>query len=53
MNRQNIIFDIVYEVYKDSQDVSAGIGILRNNEVIFPQFNIKLGKVNFDLAWYN
>jgi hypothetical protein len=45
----------VFEVKKDLQDVSAGMGIFKNevHNKFSPQFNVKICEVNFDLAWYN
>ncbi len=54
--RKNIktsFFDIMLEVQKDLEDVSTGIGKFKKIWYILefcPEFDVKVGKVNFDLA---
>jgi hypothetical protein len=45
-------FDIMSEVQKDSQKVSAGQGQFKKSNIkeSCPEFDIKVGKVKFDLA---
>jgi hypothetical protein len=45
-------FDVMSEVHKDSEDVSAGIGnfFKSDTEEFCPEFDVKFGKANFDLA---
>jgi hypothetical protein len=49
-------FDVMSEVQKDLQDVSAGIGqfLKKSDKIEFcPEFDVKVSKVNFDLARLN
>jgi hypothetical protein len=43
------------KVQKDSEDVFAGIGIFFKIKLqyVFPQFEVKVGEVNFDLTRSN
>jgi hypothetical protein len=43
------------EVQKDLDDISAGKGIFQKSatQEFCPEFDVKVGVVNFDLAWYN
>jgi hypothetical protein len=49
-------FDIMSEVQKDSEDVSAGLGIyffISDTKELCQEFDIEVGEVSFDLAPYN
>jgi hypothetical protein len=51
--RNKIIFDVMSE---DLENVSVGIGIFIFKLDIYEfclKFDVKVGKVNFDLAWWN
>ncbi len=53
---QNIIFEVVSEVENDSEDISAGICkylCIKKYLIIFLQFEVKVGKVKFDLTQSN
>jgi hypothetical protein len=58
-NHKNVlktpIFNIVYEVKKDLQNVSVGKSNFNKIKYIisFPQFDVKVCQVNFELVWYN
>ncbi len=44
-------FDVLNEVQKDPQDVSTGKYIFfQSTQEVFLQFDVKVSKVNFDLA---
>jgi hypothetical protein len=45
---------VVSEVHKDSEDISAGIGIFEIKYIsILSKIYVKVGEINFDLAQYN
>jgi hypothetical protein len=49
---QNVIFEVMSEVQKASEDVYAGIGQFLKNPIdkkVCPEFDVKVGEVNFDL----
>jgi hypothetical protein len=48
-------FDILYEVQKDLQEVSAGTGIFFTSSTLefWWYFDVKVDEANFDLAKYN
>ncbi len=45
MDIKTSFFDVLSEVKKDLEDVFAGLG------KFCPEFDVKVGEVNFDLAW--
>jgi hypothetical protein len=54
MDAKTSFFDVMSEVQKDLEDIYAGLGKFFKNLIykkIGPEFNVKVGKVNFDLAW--
>jgi hypothetical protein len=43
------IYEVLSEDQKDSEDVSADTSIFKKVQIVFLQFEVKVGKVNFDL----
>ncbi len=56
MDVKSSFFDVMSEVQKDLQDVSAGIRQFKKKSNIYefcPEFDVKVSEVNFDLARLN
>jgi hypothetical protein len=48
------MFDVMSEIQKDSEDISARISFFKIRYIwILSEFDIKVGEVNFDLTQYN
>jgi hypothetical protein len=54
MDIKTSFYDLMSDVQKDWENASARIGIFEEIRYIYefcPEFDVKGGKVNFDLAW--